>query len=293
MTPSRTFEAEAPLSAFALAPAGTEIAAALKNGTLQVWSTAGRPLRSWPAGDRPPGFMAFTGDGRRILAVAGHWLEVFDAGSGGRLAAWEAHRKDIESAACSRDGSLLASASDDGTVRLWKADGSPLRTIAGGLGEMLGVAVSPGGERVAGGAGDAVLRLASVETGAIEHALELPMACPVLTFSPDGRTLAAGSVDGTVTLWDAASGAPKGTLGRYRVPVGAAVFSADGQRLASTSLSMNPSTAEAEARVWDLATGRETSTPIGISSWNTVGFAPSGQPLAFGIHERTISVWEL
>jgi WD40 repeat protein len=292
VTPARTFEAEAPLAAFALAPSGAEMAAVLKNGKTQVWSVAGKPLRSWASGDRPVGGLFYAGD-RRVVAVAGGSVLVFDASSGQKLAAWQAHKEDIESVAASGDGSLFATASDDGSVKLWKADGLLLRTLTGGLGEMIGVALSPAGDRVAGAGSDTNIRLFDAKTAAVEHVLDLPMSCLALAFSPDGRALAAGSVDGTVTLWDAASGAAKGTLGRYPVPVGAVRFSADGKRLASTGLSINPSTAETEAKVWDLATKKETATPIGLSAWNAVGFAPDGRSIVVGIHERAISVWEL
>ncbi len=306
MTPSRVFEAEAPLAAFALAPSGAELAAALKTGKVQVWSTAGRPLRSWASGDRPLGALAFSGDGRRLVA-AGRSVEVFDASSGQKLASWEAHARDIEwgpsgrsprrrwwrSVAASRDGSLVATASDDGSLKLWKADGSPLHSLAGGLGEMVAVAVSPGGERVAGAGTDTDIRLFGAKAGLVEHVLDLPMTCFALAFTPDGRTLAAGSVDGSVTLWDADSGQARGTLGRHGVGVGAVCFSPDGKRLASTGLSANPSTAEAEAKAWDLASRLETSTPIGISSWNTVGFAPDGRPLVVSVDGRRIFLWDL
>jgi WD40 repeat protein len=117
------------------------------------------------------------------------------------------------------------------------------------------------------------------------------MACGALAFSPDGHMLATASVDGTVSIFDAASGQEKGTLGRHAIPAGCAVFSADGKRLASAGVSINPWGADADLKVWDLATRRESSTPIGRSFINAVGFA-SSRPIFVSAGDKTISVWE-
>jgi WD40 repeat protein len=277
--------------ACALAPAGAEIAAALKNGKFQVWSLAGKPLRSWSRGDSPVGGLFYAGE-RRIVAAAGGSVAVFDATSGQKLAGWEAHPRAINSIASSRDVPFLATASDDGTIKLWKPDGTLVRTLGGGPGEMQGVAIAPAGDRVAAAASDTNIYLFDTRTGAVQHVLDLDMSCYTLDFSPDGRMLAAGSVDGSVTLWNAESGASMGVLGRYPVPVGAVRFSPDGKRLAATSVSMNPSTAETEARIWDLDSRKETSIPLGIAAWSAVAFTPAGRPVVAVVHDRTISVWE-
>jgi WD40 repeat protein len=290
--PTRTLQAEADLAAFALAPSCSEIAGALKNGKTCVWSIAGKFLRSWTSSEWPPNALFYAGD-RRIVAVTKGDVRVLDASSGQKLAGWEAHKLAIESVAATADFSRLATASDDGTVKLWNADGTPVRAFSGGLGEMLAVALTHTGRRIAAAGSDTDIRLFDVKSGALEHVLDLEMSCPAVAFSPDGKTLAAGSVDGTVTLWDADSGASHGTLARHACPVGAVSFSADGKHLASTALSMNPATVTADARVWDLHTGTEKVTPIGISAWNAVGFSPAGHAVVVGVERDTISVWDL
>src|SRR5271166_3227856 len=70
-----------------------------------------------------------------------------------------------------------------------------------------------------------------------------------LGLSPDGMTLAAGNVDGTVSLWDTATGKNRVNLRAGTEMILAAVFSPDGTRLACSST-------DSRIHIWDLATHR-------------------------------------
>jgi WD40 repeat protein len=74
-----------------------------------------------------------------------------------------------------------------------------------------------------------------------------------VAYSPDGRTLAAASHDGTVKLWDAASGQVLQTLRGHVDVVWGVAFSPDGRTLAAAG-------AVQTVRLWDLASGQEVLT---------------------------------
>ena len=74
-----------------------------------------------------------------------------------------------------------------------------------------------------------------------------------MAFSPDGTRLASASGDGTVKVWDAATGQETLTLKGHTGAVTSVAFSPDGTRLASASW-------DATVKVWDAATGQETLT---------------------------------
>jgi len=107
-----------------------------------------------------------------------------------------------------------------------------------------------------------------------------------VAFGPDGRRLASASFDGTVKLWDAASGREILTLTGHSAEVTSVAFAPDGQRLASASL-------DGTVKVWDTTNGQETLTLKGhFGQVNCVAFSPDGHRLASASDDRTVKVWD-
>jgi WD40 repeat protein len=111
-----------------------------------------------------------------------------------------------------------------------------------------------------------------------------------VVFSPDGRLVASGSLDGTAQLWDTATGEARGTLEGHSDVVKAVVFSPDGRLVASGSR-------DGTVRLWDTATGKARCTLEGYESYKfevcTVVFSPDGRLVASGSESRTVRLWDV
>ncbi|MBU0639785.1 MAG: protein kinase [Planctomycetes bacterium] len=107
-----------------------------------------------------------------------------------------------------------------------------------------------------------------------------------VAFSPDGRWLASGSREGTISLWDTKTGAER-SLGRVHSGwVCSVAFSPDGQRLASGSH-------DGAVRVSDVPSGRPVVGPLEHGSLiSSVVFSPDGKQLATGCGTRTVRLWD-
>ena len=113
-----------------------------------------------------------------------------------------------------------------------------------------------------------------------------------VSFSPDGSTLASGSWDNTIRLWDVSSGQEKDTLTGHTRRVTAVSFSPDGSTLASGSW-------DNTIRLWDVNSGQTKATLAGHTfEVNAVAFSPDGSTLASGSGnpsswEGTIRLWDV
>ena len=107
-----------------------------------------------------------------------------------------------------------------------------------------------------------------------------------VAWSPDGTTLASGSNDQTVKLWDAATGAERTTLHGHSGPVRAVAWSPDGTTLASGS-------GDGTVKLWDAATGAERTTLRGHQAWvQAVAWSPDSKTVASGSGDQTVKLWD-
>ncbi|MYK20682.1 PQQ-binding-like beta-propeller repeat protein, partial [Candidatus Poribacteria bacterium] len=103
--------------------------------------------------------------------------------------------------------------------------------------------------------------------------------------SPDGSTLAVGFSDGTVKLWEVATGAVRKTFTGYPAYAPSMCFSPDGSILAIGG--------QGGVYLWDVATGTGHSASTGHSAAFWLHFSPDGDTLTTHTEDNNVHLWDV
>ena len=213
------------------------------------------------------------------------------------------HSQSVNSVTYSPDGQLLASGSSDRTIKIWRQDGTFIKSLAipydsnSQLTDVRSVAISPDGTLVAAGV-EQYNASTQTDFGAVQLWRILDgqlvrnfngygQGVNSVAFSPDGQYLASGSSDRSVRVWRVANGTLVSSRFDHTQRVNAVVFSSDGQWLASGS-------DDQTAKLYRTSDWGLERTLTGHSNQVlAVAFSPDSMSLATGSWDQTVRLWNV
>src|ERR1700730_5436431 len=218
------------------------------------------------------------------------------------------HSFSVNSVAYSPDGQSLVSGSSDRTIKLWRQDGTFIRTLAipydinHQLADVLSVAISPDSTLIAvgvqqvGGGGQytSAVQIWRISDGQLVQTFTGYAVGDVtntgvtsVAFSPNGQYLASGSKDRSVKVWRMANGTLGTSRSDHAQQVNAVAFSSNGQWLASAS---NDRTAKLY-RTSDWGLERTLTGHRGYIF--SLAVSPGSATVATGSWDQTVRIWRV
>ncbi|PWN22657.1 WD40 repeat-like protein [Microstroma glucosiphilum] len=200
------------------------------------------------------------------------------------------HTRAISSLSFSPDGTLLASASADKTVRIWSLrTGQLVETLKGHGGGISDVAWSPCGRYLATASDDKTVGVWNALSGYdLRRLIGHTSYVFCVAYSPQSNLIVSGSFDETVRLWDVRKGTCHRTIAAHSEAVTDVDFNRDGTLIASCSY-------DGLIRLWDVPTGLCLATlPHPTSSPTTsIRFSPSSSHLLASSLDSTLRLWDV
>jgi WD40 repeat protein len=270
--------------------------------TIKLWQLdSGSEI--YTLGERLKGVFALAVSPDGKLLASGSWdetIELWNLETGTLLRNLSQHKASVRALAIAPDSKTLISGSFDQTIVLWSLpDGNVGKTILDRE-PIAAIALSTDGSFLASTGDDGIVKIWSLASGLkIAESSGNKDCIGSLTISPDAQTIAAGTVDGDLILWqiERIEGLPQQlslaqTIKAHAGQINACVFSPDSQYAITGSV-------DGKAKVWykgaDLQfRDRARSILKGDPgrSVMSVAIAPCGKLVAIGGADGSIQLWE-
>jgi WD40 repeat protein len=183
---------------------------------------------------------------------------------------------------------LLASGSDDNTIKIWNHQGECLKTLRGHEAWIYSVAFSSQGEILASGSRDNTIKLWDWKAGeCLDTLIGHQKRVKSISFNSDGSILASASDDKTIKIWDVNNRNCLKTLTGHQDRIDSVVFSPNANIIASAGC-------EKIIKLWDVNTGECLHTLAAHSHRiRMVVFSRDGKILASCSDDRTVKLWDV
>jgi eukaryotic-like serine/threonine-protein kinase len=233
-------------------------------------------------------------DGKRVLTASkDRTIRLWDVASGKTLRVFEGHESGIVYSVFSRDEKSIFSQSDDSTLRVWDVETGKNRILVSGPEVAQKSVVAPDQQHFATAGYDGSIWYVGISdpTPKRINALQVNTTLahvvgmyPFL-FSPDGRRLLAGGVDGVVREWDLREEKARVWEGQTS-PISRIAYSPDGHQIVAASI-------DGSIRMWDVMTGKSRVLPGQDANVSVLAFSSDGRKLVAAGYDKSARVIDL
>lgn len=277
-----------------LHPDGKIIGIVSGDREISLWDLSGKEIKRIPGHTNNPLSISFSPDGKVFLTTSyDRTLKIWSTDTGRQLLSLNGDDAELFTAAFSNDGKIVASAGGSGEIKLWNLTDHTYKLGIGHTDSIRSLDFPANNPNLLATAGvDRQVIFWDIQGNQIDtisaESKESWNRIETLRFSPDSKTIAAVSYDGTLSLWNISGRSPKkiSPLSSHSQPVFDVSFHPDGKTLASASF-------DGTIRLWTIDGKflRQIDTKGG-KVWS-VAFSNNGKTLVSGHDDGSIKIWDL